>query len=167
MHSTDPGSSLRGRSPSGRLAAIADAGIVESLDAPRASPHLVRYGITARDDDGVITARLRIDGRTWLAAAQDERFLAGSVGQRHGEALQQLFDRARTERPAGVLLLAASGGVRLHEANAAELALGRALRALLAARADGIQIAAIAVGDVFGGASVLACACERLAAMPG
>lgn len=66
-----------------------------------------------------------------------------------------------------VLLLAASGGVRLHEANPAELALARALQELLATRAAGLPVFAVATGDVFGGMSVLACACDRLALLPG
>ena len=76
-----------------------------------------------------------------------------------------LFRRARAERLA-VLLLVASGGVRLHEANAAELTLARALRGLLDARAAGVPVLAVGTGDVFGGMSVLACACERLALVP-
>jgi len=157
---------LRDLAPTARLAAIADGGTVACLDTPRPSPHLARYGIAAQDDDGVVTARLRIDGRTWLAAAQDERFLGGSVGAAHGEALRALFERARTERPHGVVLLAASAGVRLHEGNPAELALARALRAFVDLRAAGIATAAVAVGDVFGGTSVLACAADRFAAVP-
>jgi malonate decarboxylase beta subunit len=160
-----PADRLRDGTPRARLRALADGDGVEWLDAPRPSAHLARYGIAAQEDDGVVTARLRIRGRTWLAAAQDERFLRGSVGAAHGDALRALFERACVERPDGVLLLAGSGGVRLHEADAAELALGRALRALIEARAQGIASAAIATGDVFGGASVLACACERFAAV--
>jgi malonate decarboxylase beta subunit len=157
---------LRDLAPAARLAAIADEGTVASLDTPRPSSHLARYGIAARDDDGIVTARLRVDGRTWLAAAQDERFLGGSVGAAHGEALRALFERARAERPHGVVLLAASAGVRLHEGNPAELALARALRAFVDLRAAGIATAAVAVGDVFGGTSVLACAADRFAAVP-
>jgi len=154
-------------SPDARLRALADAGTFAALPLAGPSPHLGRFGIAARDDDGVVTAALSILGRPVLAAAQDPRFLGGSVGERHGEALARLFQRARADRPAAVVLLAASGGVRLHEANAAELALARALRALLDLRAAGIPVLAIATGGVFGGASVLACAAERLAMLPG
>jgi biotin-independent malonate decarboxylase beta subunit len=93
-----------------------------------------------------------------LIAAQDGGFLGGSVGANHGEKLARLFERS-LECRAPVVLILASGGVRLHEANAAELALARALRALLAARAAGIPTIAIVAGSCFGGASVLACAC--------
>jgi hypothetical protein len=65
------------------------------------------------------------------------------------------------------VLLAASGGVRLHEANPAELALARALRSQQALRASGVPVIALGVGDVFGGASVLFCAADRIALVTG
>src|SRR6187549_459427 len=109
-----------------RLAALADPGSL-ALDAPAgASPDLARFGIAARDDDGIVTGRARLDGREVLVAAQDERFLRGSVGRLHGGALAALAARALAERPAALVLLLASGGVRLHEANAAELSLAAA-----------------------------------------
>ena len=40
------------------------------------------------------------------------------------------------------------------------------MRALFATRLTGIAVLAIAVGDVFGGASILACAADRLAMLP-
>lgn len=148
------------------LVALADAGSIIPLDVPRPSPWLARFGIAAQDDDGVATAALGIGGTRVLAAAQDERFVGGSIGARHGEALERLFRRAIDERPAAVVLLMASGGVRLYEANAAELAAAHALRALLDARAAGIPVLALCVGDVFGGASVLACAASALCMLP-
>jgi malonate decarboxylase beta subunit len=159
--------SVRTLAPRARVAALDDAGAPQWLDAWRPSPHLADRGMEAQDDDAVVTARVRLAGEPWLVAAQDERFLGGSVGAEHAKALRALFARAISERPAGVALLAASGGVRLHEANAAELELARALRALLDARAASVRSAAVAVGDVFGGASVLACATDRFGVLPG
>jgi len=161
-----PRASLRLLDPRGRIAALADPDSLVSLDVPRASPWLGRFGIAAQDDDGVATAALMLGGARVLAAAQDERFVGGSIGARHGEALASLLRRAIDERAAAVILLMASGGVRLFEANAAELAAARALRALLDARAAGVAVAALGVGDVFGGASVLACAAGHLALLP-
>lgn len=161
------GPPLRTLAPAARIASIADDGRMVSLDAARASPWLVRFGIVPQDDDGVVTARIVIGGAPWLVAAQDERFLGGSVGAGHGRALRALFERAVAERPAGVALLAASGGVRLHEANAGEWALAQALRALLDVRIAGIATAALCVGDTFGGASVLAAAADRVGLLPG
>jgi malonate decarboxylase beta subunit len=173
MHPRDSLSTaaLRALGPRERIAAIADPGSVRpvdaSFDAPRPSPHLARWGIAARDDDGVVVARGTVDGAHVLVAAQDDRFLGGSTGANHADTLRGLFERAKVERPAAVVLLAASGGVRLHEANAAEWALARALTALLDLRAAGVAVIAVGVGDVFGGASVLVCAAERTALVPG
>ena len=169
--STDDRGSIRARlvgaTPQARIAALADSGSVQCFAPPGPSPHLARYGIAARDDDGVVVASIRIDGARVLVAAQDERYLGGSVGERHGAALLAMLESARRERPAAVVLLLASGGVRLHEANAAEIALARALRSMLDARVDGLAVLAIGAGHVFGGASVLACAADRLALLPG
>ena len=162
-----PRTALRTASPHARIAALADAGSAEFFPPAGASPHLGRFGIAARDDDGIAIARVRLHGEPMLVATQDEHYLAGSVGERHGKALQAMFDAARRERAAGVVLLAASGGVRLHEANAAELALARALSALLDARAHGVPVVVIGVASVFGGTSVLASAADRLAVLPG
>jgi len=162
----DRGRGIRALGPRERIVALADGGRVTSLDSARPSPYLARFGVQAHADDGVATARIEVGGKSVLVAAQDESFLRGSVGTNHGDALRSLFASAARERPAAVLLLAASGGVRLHEANAAELSLARALRALLDGRAAGIVVLAVAVGDVFGGASILACAATRTAMLP-
>ena len=154
-----------------RIAALADPGSVDAvrpeLEAPRPSPYLARWGIAAQDNDGVLMARATIDGARTLIAAQDERFLGGSAGANHSDALHRLFGTAAQERPAAVVLLTGSGGVRLHEANAAEWALARALSALLDLRAAGIPVLVVGVADVFGGVSVLACAAERIALLTG
>lgn len=154
-----------------RIAAIADPGSVapidDALSAPRPSPHLARWRIESQDDDGIVVARATIRGAAVLVAAQDERFVGGSAGVRHAAALRALFERALTERPAAVVLLAASAGVRLHEANPAELALARALAALMDLRVAGVRVLSIVCADVFGGASVLACAGNRIAMLPG
>jgi malonate decarboxylase beta subunit len=154
-----------------RIRALADPGSVQpvsvELETPRPSPHLTRWGIAAQDDDGIVVARASVDGATVLIAAQDERFLGGSAGANHSDALRRLFEVAAAERPAAVVVAAGSGGVRLHEANAAEWALARALSALLDLRASGIPVLVIGAADVFGGTSVLACAAERLALLPG
>lgn len=171
FHSPASTVALRALAPRERIVAIADPGSVRavdaSFDAPRRSKHLARWGIAAQDDDGVVVARGTIEGAHVLVAAQDDRFLGGSAGANHADTLRRLFERARAERPAAVVLLAASGGVRLHEANTAEWALARALTALLDLRAAGVPVFSIGVGDVFGGTSVLACAGERIALVPG
>lgn len=162
-----PTRSLRVATPAARIAALADPGSAHFLPPAGASPHLARFGIAPHDDDGIVMARVRVHGAPVIVAAQDEHYLAGSVGERHGKALQAMVATARRERPSAIVLLLGSGGVRLHEANAAELALARVLSALLDARADGIPVVAVGVASVFGGTSVLACAADRLALLPG
>ena len=152
--------------PSTRLAALADPGSLEPFPAAGASPHVARWGISPAADDGVVCARFRAGTTSVLAMAQDARFLGGSIGANHGVALQRLFQRALEERPDVVVLLVDSGGVRLHEANAAELALARALRMLFDVRRSGIPTLAIVTGAAFGGASVLAAACEHFQFLP-
>lgn len=161
-----PRHGLRAATPLARIAALADAGSAHFFPPAGASPHVARFGITAHEDDGIVIARVRIQGAPMLVAAQDEQYLAGSVGERHGRALESMVVGARDDPPAAIVLLLASGGVRLHEANAAELALGRALAALLDARAGGIPVVAVVAGNLFGGTSVLACAADRLAMLP-
>ena len=170
MHSVTA-TRLRPLSAAARIAAVADPGSVAPVDAalaaPRPSPHLARWGLRTQDDDGLALARVTIHGCPVFVAAQDERFLGGSAGARHGEALRTLFDLAHRDRPAAVVLLLASGGVRLHEANPAELMLARALARLLDLRAAGVSVLTVGVGGVFGGASVLACAADEIALLPG
>src|SRR5258708_2367185 len=125
---------LRPLAPADRIAAIADPHSVERVDdalsARRPSPHLARWGIDPHDDDGVVLARATIFGAPVLLAAQDEHFLGGSAGVNHADALRALFQRAREMRPAAVVLLAASGGVRLYEAHPAVLARARVFSAM-------------------------------------
>lgn len=151
--------------PRERICALADDGRLVEHDAFSPSPHLARHGIAAQDDDGIVCATVRVGGVQVEVAAQDPGFLRGSVGERHGGKIIAAIARARAAR-CPLLLFAASGGVRLHEANAGEIALARALRALVDARADGIVTLAIGVADVFGGMSVVAAACNRLALTP-
>jgi malonate decarboxylase beta subunit len=158
---------LRDAAPVARIESIADVGSVVPRPTLGPSPHVARFGLALRDDDGIVIASAALDGAPVLIAAQDARYLAGSVGERHGHALAAMFDAACKDRVSAIVLLLASGGVRLHEANAAELALARALRSLLDARVAGIPVVAIAVGGVFGGTSVLACAADRFAMLPG
>ena len=152
--------------PAARLDALADPASLAWLPAAGASPYLARRGITPAADDGIVRAHFRIAGKPVLAAAQDARFLSGSVGANHGAALRDLFEHALAQRPAAVVLLIDSGGVRLHEANAAELALAQALRALFDLRCDGIATAAFVIGNAFGGASVLAAVCANMHLVP-
>ena len=84
--------------------------------------------------------------------------MGGGVGEVHGAKLVGLLRRALRDRPDAVLLLAESGGVRLHEANAGLIAVSEVMRALLDVRAAGIATVMLIVGanGCFGGMGIVA-----------
>jgi malonate decarboxylase beta subunit len=122
------------------------------------SPHLAQLGLPAAFDDGVAIGRARLAGREVLVAAQEGEFMGGGVGEVHGAKLVGLMKRALHDRPAAVLLLAESGGVRLHEANAGLIAVSEVMRALLDVRAAGIPVIVLIGGanGCFGGMGIVA-----------
>lgn len=130
------------------------------------SPHLTLLDQPVAFDDGLIAGGGTLDGRPVLIAAQEGLFLGGAVGEVHGAKLVGLIRRAVAEKPAAVLILFDSGGVRLHEANAGLIAVSEILRAICAARADGVVRFVGLVGGsagCFGGTGLVARCCDALA----
>ena len=151
-----------------RIAAVFDAGSFHEWLPPSQrvmSPHLAQLGVPAAFDDGVAIGAARLDGRQVFVAAQEGEFMGGGVGEVHGAKLVGLFKRALRDRPAAVVLLAESGGVRLHEANAGLIAVSEVMRALLDTRAAGIPVLVLIGGanGCFGGMGIVArCADHRV-----
>jgi malonate decarboxylase beta subunit len=150
-----------------RLAGVLDPGTFEEVLGPAArvtSPHLSALGVPAAFDDGVAVGAGRLGGRAVLAASQEGGFMGGAVGEVHGAKLLGLLRRAERERPAAVLLLVDSGGVRLQEANAGLVAISEIMRAVLAARAGGVPVIALAGGGwgCFGGMGIVARCCDAI-----
>ncbi|MDP1789208.1 MAG: carboxyl transferase domain-containing protein, partial [Methylibium sp.] len=117
-----------------RLALVFDAATFHEWLPPTErvmSPHLEQLGVPSAFDDGVAIGRAMLDGRPVFVAAQEGEFMGGGVGEVHGAKLVGLLQRALRDRPVAVLLLAESGGVRLHEANAGLIAVSEVMRALL------------------------------------
>ena len=144
-----------------RLAAIADAGSFHEWLPPServTSPHLAQLGVPAAFDDGVAVGLALLAGRTIFVAAQEGAFMGGGVGEVHGAKLVGLLRRALRDRPDAVVLLAESGGVRLHEANAGLIAVSEVMRALLDVRAAGIATVLLIGGEngCFGGMGIVA-----------
>jgi malonate decarboxylase beta subunit len=144
-----------------RLARLLDAGSFHEWLAPSeriTSPHLAQLGVPCAFDDGVAIGRARLDGREVFVAAQEGAFMGGGVGEVHGAKLVGLLQRALRDRPTAVLLLAESGGVRLHEANAGLIAVSEVMRALLDVRAAGIPVIVLIGGanGCFGGMGIVA-----------
>ena len=144
-----------------RLARVVDAGSFHEWLPPAqrlTSPHLAQLGLPAAFDDGVAIGRATLDGHAVFVAAQEGEFMGGGVGEVHGAKLVGLFKRALRDRPKAVLLLAESGGVRLHEANAGLIAVSEVMRALLDVRAAGIPVVVLigGSGGCFGGMGIVA-----------
>lgn len=144
-----------------RLALLLDAGSFHEWLPPAErvmSPHLAQLGVPSAFDDGVAIGRATLDGREVIVAAQEGAFMGGGVGEVHGAKLVGLLQRALRDRPAAVLLLAESGGVRLHEANAGLIAVSEVMRALLDVRAAGIPVIVLIGGanGCFGGMGIVA-----------
>jgi malonate decarboxylase beta subunit len=150
-----------------RLALLLDEGSFEEWLPPSArvmSPHLAQLSVPCAFDDGVAIGRARLDGRSVFVAAQEGEFMGGGVGEVHGAKLTGLLQRALRDRPAAVLLLAESGGVRLHEANAGLIAVSEVMRAVLDVRAAGIPVVALIGGanGCFGGMGIVARCTDRI-----
>ena len=144
-----------------RLARLVDAGSFHEWLPPServTSPHLAQLGVPSAFDDGVAVGRAMLAGRPVFIAAQEGEFMGGGVGEVHGAKLVGLLRRALRDNPDAVLLLAESGGVRLHEANAGLIAVSEVMRALLDVRAAGIPVVVLIGGanGCFGGMGIVA-----------
>jgi len=150
-----------------RLARIVDPGSFHEWLPPAerlTSPHLAQLGVPSAFDDGVAIGRATLAGRPVFVAAQEGEFMGGGVGEVHGAKLVGLLRRALCDRPDTVLLLAESGGVRLHEANAGLIAVSEVMRALLDVRAAGIPVVVLIGGanGCFGGMGIVARCADRI-----
>lgn len=144
-----------------RLALLLDPGSFHEWLPPverLTSPHLAQLGVPSAFDDGVAIGRALLDGKSVFVAAQEGAFMGGGVGEVHGAKLVGLLQRALRDKPVGVLLLAESGGVRLHEANAGLIAVSEVMRAVLDVRAAGIAVVVLIGGanGCFGGMGIVA-----------
>lgn len=144
-----------------RVAHLLDAQSFHEILGPSeriVSPHLALLGVPSSFDDGVVVGRGKLAGQPVLIAAQEGAFMGGGVGEVHGAKLVGLFKRALRDKPAAVIVLAESGGVRLHEANAGLIAVSEVMRALLDARAQGIPVIMLIGGanGCFGGMGLIA-----------
>ena len=144
-----------------RLALLLDEGSFHEWLPPQErvmSPHLAQLSVPCAFDDGVAIGRGLLAGHKVFVAAQEGAFMGGGVGEVHGAKLTGLLRRAARERPDAVLLLADSGGVRLHEANAGLIAVSEVMRALLEARAEGVPVVTLIGGanGCFGGMGIVA-----------
>ena len=131
------------------------------------SPHLHLFDLPSAFDDGVVIGRGTLDGNPVLVAAQEGQFMGGTFAEVSGAKMVGLLRAARDHKklPQTVLLLMDSGGVRLQEANAGELAVAELMRAIVQARCAGVAVIALVGGraGAFGGAGLTTATCSRVA----
>ena len=144
-----------------RVTLLLDPGSFREILGPAAravSPHLSLLGVPYAFDDGVVIGSGLLQNQPVLIAAQEGQFMGGGVGEVHGAKLVGLLQRAQQVRPAAVFVLAESGGVRLHEANAGLIAVSEVMRAVLDVRAAGIPVVMLIGGSngCFGGMGLIA-----------
>jgi malonate decarboxylase beta subunit len=170
---TDPGTtSWYEASARARLDGLLDAGTFREFIGPeqrRMSPHLPLFDLPRAFDDGMIVGAGRLDGQAVLVAAQEGRFMGGAFGEVHGAKLVGLLRAALARKPAAVLILFDTGGVRLQEANAGETAIAEVMRAITQVRAAGVPVIGLIGGRAgcYGGGGLIAGTCSRLAVSEG
>jgi malonate decarboxylase beta subunit len=151
-----------------RLAGLLDQDSFVEFIGPEqreTSPHLSLFDLPEQFDDGMIVGQGRLEGTRVLVAAQEGRFMGGAFGEVHGAKLTGLLRAAREMRSTPVLILFDTGGVRLQEANAGELAIAEIMRALLEARLEGVPVVGLIGGRAgcYGGGGLIAGCCSALA----
>jgi malonate decarboxylase beta subunit len=150
-----------------RISQLLDSGSFREFLPPensQPSPHLATFDIPSAFDDGVIIGEGRVNSLDVHVIAQEGQFMGGSVGEIHGAKIVGLLKRAARDKPAAVLFLADSGGVRLHEANAGLIAISEIMRAVLDARAAGVPVFALIGGScgAFGGIGIVSRLCSAI-----
>jgi malonate decarboxylase beta subunit len=151
-----------------RVRSLVDAGSFKEFIGPEkreVSPHLRLFELPEQFDDGMIVGRGRLDGDPVFIAAQEGRFMGGAFGEVHGAKLLGLLRAARDAKSIPVLILFDTGGVRLQEANAGELAIAEIMRALIEARVAGAKVVGLIGGRAgcYGGGGLIASCCSALA----
>jgi len=151
-----------------RLRLLLDAGSLVEFIGPEqreTSPHLRLFDLPEQFDDGIVVGRGQLDGAPVLVAGQEGRFMGGAFGEVHGAKLTGLLRAAREMRSIPVLILFDTGGVRLQEANAGELAIAEIMRAMIEARAAGVKVIGLIGGRAgcYGGGGLIAACCSALA----
>ena len=149
-----------------RIAALVDPRSFAEFVGPECretSPHLGIFDLPAQFDDGIVVGSGAIDGTPVLVAAQEGRFMGGAFGEVHGAKLTGLL-RAAKALARDVVIAFDTGGVRLQEANAGEIAIAEIMRAIAEARLDGVRVVGLIGGRAgcYGGGGLIAGCCSTL-----
>ncbi len=149
-----------------RIAALVDTGSFTEYVGPErreTSPHLGIFDLPAQFDDGIVVGAATVDGTPILIAAQEGRFMGGAFGEVHGAKLTGLL-RAAKALNRDVVIAFDTGGVRLQEANAGEIAIAEIMRAVTEARIAGVRVVGLIGGRAgcYGGGGLIAGCCSTL-----
>ena len=149
-----------------RIAALVDPRSFAEFVGPEwreTSPHLGIFDLPAQFDDGIVVGSGSIDGTPVLVAAQEGRFMGGAFGEVHGAKLTGLLRSAKA-LGRDVVIAFDTGGVRLQEANAGEIAIAEIMRAIVEARLDGVRVVGLIGGRAgcYGGGGLIAGCCSTL-----
>jgi len=150
-----------------RVDFVLDAGSFQEFFGPEmreVSPHLRVFDLPEQFDDGIVIGRGLLAGSPVFIAAQEGRFMGGAFGEVHGAKLTGLLRAARDAKSIPLLILFDTGGVRLQEANAGELAIAEIMRAVVEARTAGVKIIGLIGGRAgcYGGGGLTAGCCSAL-----
>jgi malonate decarboxylase beta subunit len=149
-----------------RIAALVDAESFAEIIGPErreTSPHLGIFDLPAQFDDGIVVGNATLYGTPILVAAQEGRFMGGAFGEVHGAKLTGLL-RAAKAMKRDVVIAFDTGGVRLQEANAGEVAIAEIMRAVVEARIAGVRVVGLIGGrsGCYGGGGLIAGCCSTL-----
>ncbi|WP_341522301.1 biotin-independent malonate decarboxylase subunit beta [Pseudomonas sp. G.S.17] len=153
-----------------RAQALLDPGSFRELVGPferLMSPWLIKQGIVAQADDGVIVAKGTVAGLPVVIAAIEGAFQGGSMGEVGGAkmagALELAAEDNRNGIPTAAILLLETGGVRLQEANLGLAAIAEIHAAIVDLR-QYQPVVGVVAGSVgcFGGMSIAAGLCSYL-----
>ena len=128
------------------------------------SPHLAVLDLPTAFDDGVIIGEASLKHKKIYIAAQNHAFMGGAIGEINGAKLTGLCLNALKTRPSALVLLLDSGGVRLQEANAGEIAISEIIAALMQVRYSGIPVYGIVAGrnGAFGGIGIISQCLDKI-----
>ncbi|MGI0028549.1 MAG: carboxyl transferase domain-containing protein, partial [Nitrososphaera sp.] len=118
-----------------------------------------------RGAGAMLTASGVLRGRRVYVAATDPAIARGAIGVAEADALAGLL-RSGREHAAPVLLVLDSAGARVDEGLPALGAFRRLFCEALRAKLTGIPLVALLGPICFGGASLLACLCDRRVYLP-
>src|SRR3981081_470777 len=133
-------------------------------DKREISPHLHIFDLPEQFDDGMSVGKGLLKGQQVFVAAQEGRFMGGAFGEVHGAKLTGLLRAVREVKSIPLLIFFDTGGVRLQEANAGELAIAEIMRALIEARTAGAKVIGLIGGRAgcYGGGGLIWGCCSGL-----